>query len=124
MVREIRFVEVDEESATQEARNYGPDGSALGEPARSVETWHGFQSHASFPLTGTTIVNEPLETALGHLSCVRYTVVNGTTIDIYWFALDLPGMPVRVENHADGSLLSIMEMIENVMPESSPGPVQ
>ncbi len=43
------------------------------------------------------------------------TPFNGATIDIH---------SVRVENPADGSLLSIMEMIENVMLEVSPGAAQ
>ncbi|MGH8871612.1 MAG: hypothetical protein ACRDWS_06540 [Acidimicrobiia bacterium] len=60
------------------------------------------------------------DTPLGYLECLRYAVVEGSTTDIYWFALSLPGMPVRVETYDDGALLYLMEMIENIMPAPTP----
>ena len=65
-------------------------------------TWRDLQSHASFPTDATTIEPERIETPMGELDCLRYTVRDGATEKVFWFATDLPGMPVRSVTRSDG----------------------
>ena len=90
-----RFVECDEAGATMERSRLSLDGSPLGEPEVDRVTWLELQAHASFPADATTIESERIETAIGELDCLRYTVRDGATEEVFWFAKDLPGMPIQ-----------------------------
>ena len=82
-------------------------------------TWRELQAHASFPIEVVEIAADTTETPLGTFDCLRYTVDDGYTRDIFCFALDLPVMPVRFTKHIDGRLTSTTTMVENLMPSSS-----
>ena len=72
-------------------------------PPEQLRTrWKEFQAHASFSAEQTEIASEVLDTPMGALQCKRYTVTDGPTSDTYWFAMDKPGMPVKVETVGPG----------------------
>ena len=71
------------------------EGETIDEAAEIRTKWTEFQSHASFAEEQTQIDSEVLETRMGELQCKRYTVTDGPTTDVYWFAVDKPGMPVK-----------------------------
>ncbi|MCH7845067.1 MAG: hypothetical protein IH850_04475, partial [Acidobacteria bacterium] len=52
-------------------------------------------------------------TPMGALQCKRYTVTDGPTSDTYWFAMDKPGMPVKVETVGPGGVTYRMTMIND-----------
>jgi hypothetical protein len=79
-----RFVACDETGATLER---GATGTRV--------TWAELQAHAAFPAARTTIEPDTIETPLGVLDCLRYTVEDGDDVDVFWFAQAFPGMPVR-----------------------------
>ena len=116
MIRVIRYIEVDEAGATEESQSFGIGGMDHDEPIRSYQTWVELQSHASFPSGKTTIDRVVRDFPFGHLQCLRYTVVDGKATDVYWFAVDVPGMPVRVETYDQDDLVHSMQMIENALP--------
>jgi hypothetical protein len=108
-----RFVTVDEEGADHETHQMTMDGEPIGEPDQRRVKWEEFQGHASFPADQTEIDTEVLETRMGDLTCKRYTVTDGPTADTYWFAIDKPGMPVKVETIAPGGVAYRMTMISD-----------
>ena len=75
-------------------------------------TWLDLQGHASFPADDTTIESETIETPLGELDCLRYTVRDGASEKIFWFAKDLPGMPVRFVVRNDGNVGATVSVVE------------
>ena len=85
----------------------------LQEPAEIRTKWTEFQSHASFSEEHTQIDSSVLETRMGELQCKRYTVTDGPTTDVYWFAIDKPGMPVKVETTSPGGVAYRMTMIND-----------
>ena len=112
-LRISRFVEADEDGALIEARRHTVLGQPLEEPAATRTTWREFQGHASFPADLTTIATEAIETPLGMFDCLRYTVTVGTTVETFWFAKALPGMPIRFMTQESGRVTVQVTMIEN-----------
>lgn len=108
-----RFVTVDENGADTELKSMTMDGEEIDPPVERRSTWEEFQAHASFPAEQTVIDSEVLETSMGDLKCKRYTVKDGPTSDTYWFAVDKPGMPVKVETVAPGGVAYRMRMIND-----------
>ncbi len=111
-----RYVECDEAGAALERFRLSLDGSPLGEPEVIRATWLDLQGHASFPAGDTTIESERIETAIGALDCLRYTVRDGTTDEVFWFATDLPGMPVQQLTRTDGQVVSTVSVVEYTTP--------
>lgn len=113
VVRVARFVECTDEGSIQQMWRESVDGKVI-DPKETVRTtWIQLQGHASFPASTTTVEPETIETSLGPLDCLRYTVVRGEDVSTFWFAKDLPGMPVRFTLHRDGQRVSTSTVIAN-----------
>jgi hypothetical protein len=110
-VRSARFLECDAEGATLERARLAADGTPAGSVTRDRVTWLGLQQHASFPAAQTEIAAEQIEIPIGVLDCLRYTVVDGDEVDTFWFATDVPGMPVRYTNAVAGRVVSTTTVI-------------
>ena len=111
-----RYVECDQGGATLERTMLALDGSPLGEPDVGPVTWLELQAHASFPADSTTIESERIETEIGTHDCLRYTVSDGSTDEIFWFATDLPGMPIRYLTRTDGEGVTTVSVVERTLP--------
>ena len=111
--RVSRFVECDDAGATMERSRLSLDGSPLAPPQVDRVTWRDLQAHASFPGDDTTIEPERIETALGELDCLRYTVRDGATVEVFWFAKGLPGMPIQTLTRADGQVVTTVSVLDN-----------
>ena len=66
---------------------------------------------ASFPAALCTVQSEELDSPLGRLDCRVYRLRGGDQVTTFWFAVDRPGMPVRVETRSKGRVTSAMEMV-------------
>ena len=106
------YVECDETGATLERSRRSLDGALLGEPQAMKTTWLDLQRHASFPAGDTTIEPERIETAIGALDCVRYTLREGGTDEIFWFATSLPGMPIQQVTRTDGQIVASVVVVD------------
>jgi hypothetical protein len=102
--RRIRFIEVDADGAVQEFQATDADGSPIGEPSLRRSTWLDLQRHASQRADATTVEEVALTTPLGTVDCWLYTVRAPDVELRFWFARQLPGMPVQVEEWVDGAL--------------------
>ena len=115
ILRVTRFVETDDEGAMQESQRFTLAGEPLdSEPTCRRSSWLDFQSHASFPVATTTRTEEAIDLAFGRFEGVHYAAVEGDRVAHYWFALALPGMPVRTEDWEDRELRFAMTMIEHL----------
>ena len=114
--RVSRFIECDEAGATMERSQLSLDGSPFGEPEADRVTWRDLQAHASFPAADTTIEAERIETAIGELDCLRYTVRDGATDEVFWFAKDLPGMPIQYLTRTGGRVVTTVSVVDNTIP--------
>jgi hypothetical protein len=121
LTRDIRFVRCDAHGADQEFRQYDAAGRPLGEPLVRRSTWLELQEHASYPAAAARIGAEALETPMGVLDCLRYTVADADHREILWFARSLPGMPVRTESYEGERLTYRMRMVENHLPRDRSG---
>jgi len=111
--RVTRYVECDDSGATIERSDLALDGSPLEEPEVDQVTWLDLQGHASFPEDDTTIESEAIETPLGELECLRYTVRDSSSEKVFWFAKDLPGMPVRFLVRNEGKVGMTVSVVEH-----------
>lgn len=109
--RRIRFTHVDEETAVQEFQATDEDGRPIGEPTLRDSTWLDLQRHASQPADATTVEEVPMTLPFGDFDCWLYTVRAPGGELRFWFAKELPGMPVQVEEWIDGSLAGRSVMI-------------
>lgn len=113
-IRVNRFLEADAEGALQEAQRFAIDGTPLDEGERHRVSWLGFQEHASYPETQTTISEETIDLPAGSFACWCYTVRDGNDERRFWFARELPGMPIQMEEREGGALTFRMVMLDNV----------
>jgi len=111
--RVSRFLDCDESGATLERSQLSVEGDLLGEPETGRVSWRDLQAHASFPVADTTIERERISTAIGEKDCLRYTVREGATVDVFWFATDLPGMPIRIQSRAGGQVVATVSVVSN-----------
>src|SRR6266487_2135990 len=102
--RQITFIEADPEGAVQEFQATDADGHPLGEPGRRQSTWLDLQRHASQPVDGTVVDEDSLALPFGTFACWRYTVQAPGSEVRFWFAQEMPGMPVQIEERVDGVL--------------------
>lgn len=102
-----RFVDCDAEGATLEQWRLAADGTVEGEPSRGRVSWRELQEHAAFPEATTTVRNEELDLPFGRAACRRYELAGhgGAPAAVFWFALELPGMPARYEVPVPGGVL-------------------
>jgi hypothetical protein len=110
--RVIRFETVDPAGADRMTWRVAPDGSLV-DGTSSRSTWLGFQGHASFPAAIASREPAVLETPMGTLDCLRYTVTDGDSVVEFWFARDLPGMPVRTVETTGGVWQETMAMVSH-----------
>lgn len=86
-------------------------GVPVGEPEHDRATWLELQGHASYPAEQTTIEPDRLDTPMGRLDCLRYTIVDGSRSTMLWFARLAPGMPVKSAVVEDGRVTTTMTMV-------------
>lgn len=110
-----RYLECDETGALMERSRVSLDGAPLGEPDVDRVTWLDLQAHASFDASATTIEPDRIPTPIGELDCLRYTVRDGTTEHVFWFATDFPGMPIRTVTRTDGQVVNSVAVVENTI---------
>jgi len=111
--RRIRFTHVDDETAVQEFQATDEDGQPIGEPTLRSSTWLDLQRHASQPAKATTVQDVRLTLPFGDFDCWLYTVRAPGAELRFWFAKQLAGMPVQVEEWIDGALAGRTVMIAN-----------
>ena len=104
--RQIRFVEVDADSAVQEFRSTDAGGLPIGEPTFHRSSWLELQQHASQPASTTVIDEVDLALPFGTEACWRYTVRGPDECVTFWFAKGRAGMPVQVEQQVGGDVVS------------------
>lgn len=115
--RANRFLDGDSEGATVESRRFDADGAAIGEPETARAPWVGVQRHAAFEAARTTRRPEVIDTPLGRLDCLRYTTQDEDgSIGDFWFALTMPGMPIRYRSLEGDGVTSEVVVIENRLP--------
>ena len=114
--RRIVFTEVGEETSMQELQATDANGAPLGEPSPGQATWLDLQRHASQPVDATTVAEIRLALPFGEFDCWLYTVQTHGAELRFWFANELPGMPVQVEQWVEGALSGRAVMIANETP--------
>jgi hypothetical protein len=115
-----RFVDCDDGGATMQRGLVGADGQPVGEARGGRTSWHELQAHAAFPRSRATQDTDVIETPLGRLECLRYTVLDGADTDTFWFDTGRPGMPVRVTTRRDGRVVESSTMIADERVDPSP----
>jgi hypothetical protein len=111
--RRIVFMEVDGETSVQELQSTDADGTPLGEASLGRATWLDLQRHASQPADATEVGEVALDLPFGTFDCWLYTVLGPDAELRFWFAKELAGMPVQIEEWVDGALASRMLMVAN-----------
>lgn len=121
-LRVSRFVSCDDSSAVLERSRQSLDGVALGEAHTDRVTWDELRAHASFPAEATTIEDETIPTAIGELDCLRYTVIDGEVEQVFWFAKDLPGMPIHQLTRERGDVVTTASVVDDTLQAEDSGP--
>ena len=115
-VRVTRFSTGDGDGADQELWTETPDGTRLTETETGHSIWRELQGHASMPAASTRIEEETIDIPAGRYACLRYTRVDGDTVDTFWFATSAPGAPMRLEQRVGGELVFSSTAIEDLRP--------
>lgn len=117
VIQHMRFHAWDQDGVQVEIRRMTPDGVPLAPVADTRATWKALRDHASFPSAATVRLREKLSTPAGDWNCWVYVVVGpdgGTTR--FWFADQLPGPPVQLDQEQDGERIMRMELIKVHLP--------
>ena len=102
----------DAEGSERDVWTETPDGERLTEPERAYAKFLELQAHASMPAATTRIDEETIEIPAGRYECLRYTRVDGDTVDTFWFAKTEPGAPLRFEKSVGGEVVFSSMAIE------------
>jgi hypothetical protein len=117
VIQHMRFHDWDMAGVKVEIRRETPEGKSLGGVSDTHSTWTSLRDHASFPSAATVRLREKLTTPAGEWDCWVYVVVGpdgGTTR--FWFADQLPGPPVLLDQEQDGERIMRMELIKAYLP--------
>ena len=102
------FSDQTDEGATWHDAESDEAGVENGTKKSNQVTWKELQSHASWPTQNVTGSNAKLKTPAGTYDCMHYVVTQdgaaGPAEYHYWFAYDLPGPPIRLEQYVRGTL--------------------
>lgn len=98
-------------------------GERIGEPQTAEATWTELQAHAAFPESMTRIGEDQVSTPAGDYDCWLYTLTRNlptdtedglratTSITRFWFAKELPGPPVMLEQEVNGETILLMTLL-------------
>ena len=111
-----RNLSADADGGAYEVWTESPEGVALTEREQGRATWLELQEHASMPADATTIDPVEIDLPMGRFEGRRYTRVSGDTVDTFWFAMSLPGAPVRIESRVGGEIRFSSTAIEERRP--------
>ncbi len=107
-----QVVQADAEAVTI---RYSTDGSDE-PPEDKRSTWAELSQHAAFPKAQTTRSAESITTPLGSFDAIRFDVTadtpGGKVEQVYFFAPELPGPPVRMVVWQKGVETLRMDIIE------------
>ena len=112
-------VNVDGTATTEEVRFENGDSEGVSVQVEGTThrvSWRELQSHASFPEEETQVQAETITTPLGSFVCLHYTVTRGSATYDFWFAIDLPGMPILRTVTVEGRVTLTVTMIANETP--------
>lgn len=87
-------------------------GDPIEGPRVQNPSWVDLQSHAVMSADSTVRERETITTALGEHECWRYTRrARAGATQIYWFALNLPGMPIAFETRTGEQVIERHEVL-------------
>jgi hypothetical protein len=115
-VQVMRVVSAAADEGEWEVWTETPDGRRLTEPERGTSNFLELQGHASMAADATRIEEETIDIPAGRYECLRYTRVDGDTVDTFWFATSAPGAPMRLEQRVGGELVFSSTAIEDLRP--------
>lgn len=117
VIQRIRFHDWSQEAVSVEIRRETPKGVLIESPTDTRSTWSEWRDHARFPSAATVRLRERAKTPSGEWDCWVYVVVgpNGGTTR-FWFADQLPGPPVILDQEQDGDKIMRMELIAIHLP--------
>lgn len=112
----IKFVTVYEDEVVFETVTTGMDGKQRGPKRMTTGKWKDLQAHASFPEKQTSIRKVSFTVPAGTFDCWLYEVTlekdGKTSVQKYWFAINLPGPPVCFEETANDRVAYKMTMLK------------
>ncbi len=110
-LRVTRYLDVAPDGATQRSDRHTIDGELLEEGPVVETSWIALQAHASFPEDVVVVSPATHTTDMGTFECLLYTVDDGRSVARFWFARDLPGMPIVMETEVGGTVVFRMTML-------------
>jgi hypothetical protein len=111
-----RNLSADTETGVYEVWTETPEGERTSEPEQGGSAWLELQQHASMPAAATTIAPVEIEVPMGRFDGLRYTRVQDDAVDTFWFAMERPGAPVRIERRVAGELVFSSTTISERLP--------
>ena len=100
-----RDLSADDDAGVFEVWTETPEGDRISEPEQGSSTFLELQQHASMPVAATKIEPVEIDVPMGRFDGLRYTRVQGDMVDTFWFALERPGAPVRIESRVGGTVV-------------------
>lgn len=117
----MTFVQANEQGTFVKNRVTTESGALVGE-TESTNTWEDLKMHARYPADFTTITETEVAVAAGTFAAKLYEISDGRggVETRAWFANELPGPPVKMENYREGQVIFSMELLENRVEEQAP----
>ena len=95
----------DDDAGVYEVWTETLEGDRISEPEQGSSTYLELQQHASMPIAATAIEPVEIDVPMGRFDGLRYTRAQGDKVDTFWFALERPGAPVRIESRIGGEVV-------------------
>ena len=116
----MEFTEADESGVLVHSIAVSLEGETMGEN-ETRSSWEDLMRHASYPAGFTTITPVELTVGAGTFQAKLYEVADGGGgVDMrVWFADEMPGPPLKLEDLQADEIMVSMELIESSLPDAS-----
>ena len=100
-----RHLSADAEAGVYEFWTETLEGEPISEPEQDRSMFLELQGHASMPVAATTIEPVEIDVPMGRFDGLKYTRSQGDAVDTFWFAVQRPGAPLRIESRVGGEVV-------------------
>jgi hypothetical protein len=132
MLKRTLWTRSDEQGCGMENFDWAEDAPQEVVQHSGSATWTELKDHASFPAALTDISSDSIQVEAGKFECWLYRFEEPASpgaegapepgpaaLNLFWFAKDSPGSPVRYQVHVGGETVFDMELIgTNRLPKS------
>lgn len=113
-LQQLRFTVVDARGCVTQSVTLDAKGTSMDDVASHGATWDELVQHGTYPAAATTVEEVEVTVPAGTFAARKYTVRGDDGgVTTAWFAVELPGPPIRHVVTREGAVVSSSELVSH-----------